>query len=59
MKNSINVDVEALQNKKKITYGQLSFFSAKIAIIYSSISLNMCFERSKERSHWDGSFEYP
>ena len=31
----------------------------KIAIIFLSISLNMCFECSKEGSHRDGSFEYP
>ena len=31
----------------------------KIAIIFLSISLNMCFWCSKEPSHRDGSFEYP
>ena len=31
----------------------------KIAIIFLSISLNMCFGCSKEWSHRDGSFEYP
>ena len=31
----------------------------KIAIIFSSIILNMSFGCSKESSHWDGSFEYP
>ena len=31
----------------------------KIAIIFLSISLNMCFGCSKEPSHRDGSFEYP
>ena len=31
----------------------------KIAIIFLSISLNMCFGCSKEMSHGDGSFEYP
>ena len=31
----------------------------KIAIIFLSISLNMCFGCSKELSHQDGSFEYP
>ena len=31
----------------------------KIAVIYLSISLNMCFRCSKEPSHQDGSFEYP
>ena len=31
----------------------------KIAVIFSSISLNMCFGCSKEPSHRDGSFEYP
>ena len=42
------------------TYGQLSiFFRRKIANIYLSISLNMCFGCSKEPSHLDGSFEYP
>ena len=30
----------------------------KIAIIFLSISLNMCFECSNEPSHRDGSFEY-
>ena len=30
-----------------------------IAIIFLSISLNMCFGYSKEPSHRDGSFEYP
>ena len=34
-------------------------FCHKIAIIYLSISLNMCFGCSKEPSHWDGSFQYP
>ena len=32
---------------------------AKIAVIFLSISLNMCFGFSKEPSHRDGSFEYP
>ena len=32
---------------------------AKIAIIFLSISLSMCFGYSKEPSHRDGSFEYP
>ena len=32
---------------------------AYIAIIFLSISLNMCFGCSKEPSHRDGSFEYP
>ena len=41
------------------TYGQLSkIFQRKIAIIFLSISLNMCFGCSKEQSHRDGSFEY-
>ena len=31
----------------------------KIAIVFLSISLNMCFGCSKEPSHRDGSFEYP
>ena len=31
----------------------------KIAIIFLSISLNMCFGCSKEPSHQYGSFEYP
>ena len=31
----------------------------QIAIIFLSVSLNMCFGCSKEPSHWDGSFEYP
>ena len=31
----------------------------KIAIIFLSISCNMCFGCSKEQSHRDGSFEYP
>ena len=31
----------------------------KIAIIFLSISLNMCFGCSKEPSLRDGSFEYP
>ena len=31
----------------------------KIAIIFSSFSLNMCFGCSKEPSNRDGSFEYP
>ena len=31
----------------------------EIAIIFLSISLNMCFRCSKEPSHWDCSFEYP
>ena len=34
-------------------------FERKIAIIFLSISLNMCFGCSKEPSHRDGSFEYP
>ena len=28
-------------------------------IIFLSFALNMCFGCSNERSHWDGSFEYP
>ena len=40
--------------------GQLSKNNLrKIAIIFFSISLNMCFGCSKEPSHRDGSFEYP
>ena len=31
----------------------------KIAIIFLTIRLNMCFGCSKEPSHRDGSFEYP
>ena len=31
----------------------------KIAIIFLSISLNMCFRCSREPSHRDGSFEHP
>ena len=31
----------------------------KIAIIFLSIRLNICFGCSKEPSHRDGSFEYP
>ena len=31
----------------------------KFAIIFLSISLNMCFGCPKEPSHPDGSFEYP
>ena len=27
--------------------------------IFLPISFNICFGRSKEPSHWDGSFEYP
>ena len=34
-------------------------FECRIAIIFSSISINTCFGCSKEPSHWDGSFEYP
>ena len=34
-------------------------YSAKVAIIFLSISLNLCFGCSKEPSHRDGSFEYP
>ena len=41
------------------TYGQLRGKMRKIAIIFLSISLNMCFGCSKEPSDWDGSFEYP
>ena len=37
----------------------LSIYWRKIAIIFLSISLNMCFGCSKEPSHRDGSFEYP
>ena len=40
--------------------GQLSKNNLrKIAIIFLSISLNVCFGCSKEPSHRDGSFEYP
>ena len=35
------------------------FVKHKIAIIFLSISLNMCYVHSKEPSHWDGSFEFP
>ena len=31
----------------------------KIAVIFLSISLNICFGSSKEPSHREGSFEYP
>ena len=31
----------------------------RIAIVFLSISLNMCFGCSKEPSHRDGAFEYP
>ena len=31
----------------------------QIAILFLSLSLNMCFGSSKEPSSWDGSFEYP
>ena len=34
------------------------FFQHKIAIIFLSISLNICYGCSKEPSHLDGSFEY-
>ena len=34
-------------------------FCKKIVIIFLSVSLNMCFECSKEPSHREGSFEYP
>ena len=34
-------------------------FECKIAIIFFSINVNMCFGCSKEPSHRDGSFEYP
>ena len=45
---------------QNITQGQLSKNKLrKIANIFLSISLNMCFECSKEPSHRDGSFEYP
>ena len=43
-----------------ISQGHLSkIFEHKIAIIFLSISLNMCCWWSKELSHQDGSFEYP
>ena len=43
-----------------ITKGQLSKINLrKIAIIFLSFNLNMCFGCSKEPSHRDGSFEYP
>ena len=39
---------------------QLSnIFERKIAIVFLSICLNMCFGCSKELSHRAGSFEYP
>ena len=41
------------------TSGRVQFSSSAIAIIFLSISLNMCFVCSKEPSHRDGSFEYP
>ena len=34
-------------------------FERKIAIIFLSINFNICFGCSKERSHREGSFEYP
>ena len=34
-------------------------YAHKIAIIFLSISLNMCFGCSKEPSHRDSSFDYP
>ena len=47
--------------RSKITdYAALSnIFERKNAIIFLSISLNMCFGCSKEPSHRDGSSEYP
>ena len=41
------------------THLNIQNFSGKIAIIFLSISLNMCFGCSKEPSHQDDSFEYP
>ena len=35
------------------------FFLRKNVIIFLFINFNMYFGRSKEPSHWDGSFEYP
>ena len=32
---------------------------SKTAIIFLSLTLNICFGCSKEPSHWDGSLEYP
>ena len=40
-------------------YKQISFYGRKIVIIFLLTNLNMCFGRSKESSHLDGSFEYP
>ena len=43
-----------------ITKGQLSKINLrKIAVIFLSFSLNMCFGCSKDPSHRDSSFEYP
>ena len=33
-------------------------FFAKNVIIFLAISLNICFERSKEPSHWEDFHEY-
>ena len=50
----------ATLSRKLYSVGQISkFVQRKIAIIYSSISLYMCFGCSKEPSHYDSSFEYP
>ena len=39
--------------------GEFNSYLRKIAIIFLTISLNMCFGCSKEPPHRDGSFEYP
>ena len=39
--------------------GPVKHFKREIAIVFLSISLNMCFGCLKETSHRGGSFEYP
>ena len=35
------------------------YWGRKVVNIIQSISVNICFGRSKELSHLDGSFKYP
>ena len=58
--HSESVGGESPISSPSIPQGQLSKNNLrKIAIIFLSISLNMCFGCSKEPFHRDGSFMYP
>ena len=56
--NSFSSNAHCTSRKKSNAEGRLSIKKRKSAIIFLSISFNICFGYSKELSHRDGSFEY-